>query len=183
MFPRFRRVESHLQARVQVSIAESRRVDGKVRPEHIAALGAVGDPATIADRVAFWGQLHQRLDKLSNRISGDDQAKIIGAIHARIPMVTIDEQRALQRDNAEADEKFWTCLQGMNAGLAEGHREIAAKSTSIATNAEKGAAEAATKAAAAKERLDRLEKGADVQGGLGKTERRRYAVFDGTRFT
>lgn len=102
-----------------------RRVDGKVRPEHIAALGSVGDPATVAERVAFWGQLHRRLDKLSNRIGADDQAKIIGAIHARIPMVTIDEQCALQRENAEADEKFWSGLQDMNAEQAEGHKDIA----------------------------------------------------------
>jgi hypothetical protein len=120
MFARFRRVESHLQTRVQVSIVESRRVDGKVHPKHIGALGSVGDPTTIAERVAFWGQLHRRIAALSNRIGGDDQAKIIGSIHARIPMVTIDEQRALQRENAEADERLWADLQCMNAEQAEG---------------------------------------------------------------
>jgi hypothetical protein len=86
MFARFRRVESRLQARLQVSVAESRRVVGRVRVEHIVALGSVGEPATIAERIAFWGNLHRRLDALSNRIGEDDRAKIIGAIYARIPM-------------------------------------------------------------------------------------------------
>jgi len=129
MFARFRRVESNLQVRLQVSIAESRRVDGRIRGEHIAALGSVGDPATIAERVAFWGQLHRRLAALSNRIGADDHGKIIGSIHARIPMVTIDEQRVLQRENAEADERFWAALQDMNASTAEGQRGLAANAS------------------------------------------------------
>jgi len=29
--------------------------------------------------------------------------KVLGEVHARIPMVTADEQRALQMENAEAD--------------------------------------------------------------------------------
>jgi hypothetical protein len=126
MFARFRRVESHIQTRLQVSVAQSRRAEGRVRVEHIAALGSVGDPATIAERVAFWGNLHCRLDGLSNRIGEDDRAKILGAIHARIPMVTVDEQRALQRKNAEADAMIWVALQDMSAEMATGQRGLAA---------------------------------------------------------
>jgi hypothetical protein len=149
------------------TIAESRRVDGKVRLEHIAALGSVGEPATIAGRIAFWLELRPRLDKLDNRI-GDQQIKILDAIHARIPMVTPDEMRDLQRENAEADARLWEGLQGMNAGLAEGHKDVAAKSARIAADSEKRAADAAAKAVKAKERLDHLAKGEDVSGGLGK---------------
>jgi hypothetical protein len=107
-FVRFRQTPS----RLQVSLVEERRVGGKVRHEHIASLGSILVPATIADRVAFWRLLHERLAKLSNRIGADEQGKILGAIHARIPMVTIDELRTLQRENAQADEKFWAGLQG-----------------------------------------------------------------------
>jgi hypothetical protein len=32
-------------------------------------------------------------------------------------MVTLDEQRALQLRNAEADERFWTQLRDMHAGM------------------------------------------------------------------
>ena len=83
-------------------------------------------------------------------------------------MVTIDELRALQRENSEADEKFWAGLQGMNTELAEGHKELAAKSARIAADAESRAADAAMRAAVAKDRIERLAKGEDVSGGLGK---------------
>jgi hypothetical protein len=164
MFVRFRQTPS----RLQVSVVEGRRVGGKVRHEQIASLGSILVPATIADRVAFWNRLHQRLAKLSNRIGADEQGKILGAIHVRIPMVTIDELRTLQRENSEADEKFWAGLQGMNAELAEGHKEVAAKSARLAGDAEAGAAYAAAKASVAKDRIERLAKGEDVSGGLGK---------------
>jgi hypothetical protein len=153
---------------LQVSIAQSRRVDGRVRVEYIAALGSVGEPATIAERVAFWGKLHRRLDALSNRIGEDDRAKIIGAIYARIPMVTVDEQRALQRENAEADARIWAGLQDMSAEMATGQRELAALASGKAAESEAVAKDAAEKAAVAKDRLDRLAKGEDVSGGLGK---------------
>jgi hypothetical protein len=110
--------------------------------------------------------LYQRLAKLSNRIGAEDQEKFIGSIHARIPMVTIDDMRAVQRENAESDEKFWAAIQGMNAEQAEGHKELAAKSARIAADAEAGAADAAAKAAVAKDRIERLAKGEDVKGGL-----------------
>jgi hypothetical protein len=102
MFVRFRRAGS----RLQVSLCESRRAAGMVRQEHVAALGSIAEPMTIAGRIAFWLELRPRLDRLSNRI-GDSQIKILDAVHARIPMVTVDEQRELQRQNAEADAKFW----------------------------------------------------------------------------
>jgi hypothetical protein len=159
MFAHFRRVESHLQIRLQVSVVESRRVAGKVCVEHIASLGSVGEPATNAERVAFWGNLHRRID---------DRAKIIGAIHARIPMVTIDEIRALQRENAESDEKFWSVFQGMNADFATGQKVIAGIASRKAAESESLAKDAGAKASVAKERLARLAKGEDIKGGLGK---------------
>jgi hypothetical protein len=48
--------------------------------------------------------------KLSNRIDPATQGRILGAVHQRIPMVTPDEQRSLQLENAKADEQFWTRL-------------------------------------------------------------------------
>jgi hypothetical protein len=169
MFVRFRQTPS----RLQMSVVEGRRVGGKVRHEQIASLGSILVPATIADRLAFWNRLHQRLAKLPNRIGAEEQGKIIGNVHARIPMVTIDEQRALQRENAESDEKFWAALQGMNAEQAEGHKELAAKSARIAADAESRAADAAKRASVAKDRIERLAQGEDVSGGLGKSMTRK----------
>jgi hypothetical protein len=42
-------------------------------------------------------------------------------------MVTPDEQRALQRENFEADEKFWTDLHDLHAGTVEDKKGLAAK--------------------------------------------------------
>ena len=132
---------------------------------------------TTADRVAFWARLHQRLAKLANRIGAEEQGKILGSVHARIPMVTIDEQRALQRENAEAVEKFWAGLQSMSAEMATGQRGLAALASQKAADSEAMAKDAAEKATAAKDRLDRLAKGEDV-AGLGKRENFEKALMD-----
>lgn len=103
MFVRFRQTGSRLPA----SLIETRRVDGKVRHEHIASLGSIATPLIVADRIAFWRRLHERLAKLDNRLDGEAQAKLLGVVHARIPMVTADEQRTLQLENAKADAQTW----------------------------------------------------------------------------
>jgi hypothetical protein len=164
MFVRFRQNNSHLQ----VSLVETSRIDGKVRHEHIASLGSVEWPPSVEARIAYWQRLHERLAKLSNRVDTTAQAKILGDIHIRIPMVTPDEQRALQLRNAEADERFWSSLHDMHADTVEGHQGLA---TSVEHKVVEGQAEMAKAAAyrdAAKARRERLERGEDVQGGLGK---------------
>ena len=92
MFVRFRQTAYGLQ----VSLIQTRREGGKVRHEHIAGLGEIIVPASTADRIDFWRSLHDRLSALSNRI-GDEQGKILGAVHERIPMPTPYEQRDVQR--------------------------------------------------------------------------------------
>ena len=42
----------------------------------------------------------------ASRVVADEHDKIYGALHARIPMVTPDEQRAVQEENARDDERF-----------------------------------------------------------------------------
>jgi hypothetical protein len=95
VFVRFR----YTGNRLQVSLVETHRVDGKVRHEHVASLGSVPLPPSIADRVAFWSRLHERLAKLSNRLGPDLHGKVLGDVHAKVPMPTADEQRTLQLDN------------------------------------------------------------------------------------
>src|SRR5205814_2619372 len=108
------------------SLVETRRVDGKVRHEHIAGLGSVETPPSVAHRVEFWRQVHERLSRLSNRIDAETQAKLLGAVHGRIPMVTIDEIRAAQLENAAADERLWKNLHDLHAEQAEGNDGLAA---------------------------------------------------------
>jgi hypothetical protein len=86
--------------RLQASLVVSKRRDGKMVAEHIGGLGSVAAKLSIRERLAFWAKLPARLAKLGNRVGPDDHAKIYGALHARIPMVTPDEQRALQEENA-----------------------------------------------------------------------------------
>jgi hypothetical protein len=96
MFVRFRKIRN----RTQVSILEARRTAGKVRNEHIASLGSIAQPMTVAGRQSFWANLWDRLASLSNRIGPDDQAKIKNAVHARIPTVMPDEVKA-------AEAQYW----------------------------------------------------------------------------
>jgi hypothetical protein len=164
MFVRFRPTTS----RLQVSLIETRRADGRVRHEHIASLGSAPITPTTADRIAFWSALHERLAKLGNRLVGEAQGKVLGAVHARIPMVTADEQRALQLENAESDERFWTRMHGLNHATAEDNKGLATVAANKIANAQTAAANAATKAAIAKDRAERIKRGENVEGGLGK---------------
>jgi hypothetical protein len=52
MFVRFR----HQGRRLQPSLMQTRRVDGKVRSEHIASLGSVDVDVSVRERLAFWAQ-------------------------------------------------------------------------------------------------------------------------------
>jgi hypothetical protein len=146
MFVRFR----HSRNRLQVSLVENRRVDGKVQYEHIASLGSIETPPSVAARIVFWQKIHGRLAKLSNRVDATTQAKVLGQIHARIPMVTADEQRTLQLENAEADERFWSNLRDMDASNIESHKGLAATTERAIADMQSNMANAAAKVATAK---------------------------------
>lgn len=164
MFVRFRSTKT----RLQVSLIETRRINGKVKHDHIAALGSILDMPTIADRIALWKSVHERLARLSNRIDVDTYRKILEQIHARVPMVTPDEQRQLQHENAEADAKFWSGLASMHDGTTEEHKALAGTVQRAIADGEAAAAQAIAQSDAAKERLARIDRGEDVSGGLGK---------------
>jgi hypothetical protein len=164
MFIRFRS-SSH---RLQASIVETRRLDGKVRHEHIAGLGSIEIPPTVALRIAFWKGLHQRLGRLSNRIDAETQARLLGAIHERVPMVTSDEQRALQRKNLEADERFWDGLHVMHAGTVEGTKALAAQAENKIAVGQAEMVKAAEARDTARARRERLDRGEDCPGRRGQ---------------
>jgi hypothetical protein len=73
----------------------------------------------VTDRLAFWAKAHERLANAGNRI-GPDIGKVMGQLHARVPMVTPDEQRALQLGNAKADERFWDGHREFNGEMDQG---------------------------------------------------------------
>jgi hypothetical protein len=156
MFVRFRQTQS----RLRVSLVETRRADGRVRHEHIASLGSIKEPPTVEARLVFWRKLHERLGKLSNRIG--NLGKIMIEVHARIPMVTLDEQRDQRLDRAERHERLWTTMcdntqahvDKLKAARATIDRQIA----EAEANREKLAAEATT----ARNRIERIKAGEDV---------------------
>jgi hypothetical protein len=93
MFVRFRVTKNfrETKTRLRVSLVETRRIEGKVRQVHMASLGSVPMPPEVDDRLAFWQRLHGRLADLANRLDGEKQAKVLGEVHARIPMVAADK--------------------------------------------------------------------------------------------
>jgi hypothetical protein len=69
------------------------RVSGKMHSEHIGSLGTVDADVSVRERLAFGAKLPERLVRLGNRVGPEEHAKIYGALHVRIPMVTPEEQR------------------------------------------------------------------------------------------
>jgi hypothetical protein len=122
----------------------------------------------VEDRLAFWQRLHERLAKLSNRVDATAQAKILSDIHIRIPTVTLDEQRALQLRNAEADERFWSSVHDLNEEKVEGHKQLVATAERTIVEGQAEMAKAAEVRDTAKARRECLERGENVSGGLGK---------------
>jgi hypothetical protein len=109
--------------RLLVGIVENRRVEGKVRQEIVADLGAIDgyllpgfyaglDPiiaenemgslhwrcASLYARAAFWQALHEKLSRLANRIDAQTAAALMAAIHSRIPMLRDGEMQSIDRE-------------------------------------------------------------------------------------
>ena len=83
-------------------------------------------------------------------------------------MVTPDEQRAVQEESFKDDERFWDTMRDLNASHIEGHKaQIAQAEAKIAEMAPE-VAKAAERVEVARGRLEKLERGEDVAGGLGK---------------
>jgi hypothetical protein len=160
MFVRFRQTAR----RLQVTLSATRWDAGKVRHEHVAALGSVPLSPSPADRIAFWTKLHQRLDALGNRVDFAQRGAILTAIHARIPMPTMDDHQAVQLERAQADARFWETLAEMHTDDIEGHKGLLAIAQRKIAEGEPLAADTAAKAKAAKDRLARVEQGEDVAG-------------------
>jgi hypothetical protein len=139
-----------------------------VHAEHVGALGSVDAAVSVRSRLAFWAKLRQRLAALGNRLAADEHPTVYAALHSRIPMVTIEEQQALKLETAEADAQFWTSLQSLHEGAEHEHQGLVATAERAIAAAKTGRTEAAAKAAEAKDRAERLKRGEDTPGGLGK---------------
>jgi hypothetical protein len=103
--------------RLEVSIVETRRENGKVRQQHISSLGSYDLHGGLRERERFWIDCEDRLGRLANRI-GPEMDRLRQTIAARIPPLT-DEDRAAM--NAAA----WDQLEGWWSGMGESRIEQA----------------------------------------------------------
>jgi hypothetical protein len=89
IFPQHQLVRLRQSAqRLQLSIVETRRGRWQGSSRDIASLGSIRPTLSIADRIEFWARLHQRLERLSNRINAEALEQILGGVHDRIPTLT-----------------------------------------------------------------------------------------------
>src|SRR5262249_25753678 len=65
------------------------------------------------------------LGRLSNRLDDEMQAKILGAIHTRVPMPTVDGIRALQLEHAKEHETAWRVRHTQTEGSSKQTRPCA----------------------------------------------------------
>jgi hypothetical protein len=139
-----------------------------VHAEHIGALGSVDAEVSVRSRLAFWAKLPQRLAALGNRLGAYEHPKIYAALHSRIPMVTADEQRAVQEENFKDDERFWDTMRDLNASHIVGHNAQIALAEAKVAEMEPEVAKAAEKVEVSWDRLAKIKRGEAVPGGLGK---------------
>ena len=167
--------------RLNVSLVENRRVNGKVRQEHIAHLGAIDGhllesffsevDATVLDKVkaadwqlrslrtrtAFWKDCNAKLQQLSNRL-GPDTKRLRMAIHARVPWVMEPERKQLELLEARAEAKLWGDLYKMTGKNIEATERIIERATERLAEERSIALREAREAADAGQRVTRLSK-------------------------
>jgi hypothetical protein len=158
MFVRFRRTPR----RLQLSLVETRRVDGRVHHEHVASLGALRDPAEAADRVEFWQRLFDRLGRLDNRLDGAQQTTILDAIHSRVPMPTQEERQAVRLEYAKQHEIAWRLSHVHTEGIVESNKALRDGAQKRVAEGEPLLAMAGDELKAAENRRERIERGEDV---------------------
>ena len=114
---------------------------------------------------AFWAKLPGRLARLANRVGVDEHGKIYGALHDRIPMVTPEEQGAVQEENFKDDERFWDTMRDLNAASVEEHKSLIASAEAKLKGHESAAADAG-------EKLETGQKSPSAPSARGERQRR-----------
>jgi hypothetical protein len=165
MCVRFRRQVNRLQA----SLIETRRVGGKIVAERYrcARLGRHRHLHPRALRVL--GQAPRVPHQSRQPRRPHEHAKLYAALSARIPMVTSDEQCAIQLENAKDEEQFWGAMRDMNAATAEDSIRLIALAEAKLNEHKRAAAHTVEQCEAARERLANLKRDESVSGGFGKS--------------
>jgi len=81
---------------------------------------------TPADRLAFWTQVHPRLARLDNRLDQAALAKVMGELHAKVPMVAIGDPdlTAGKIEIAEHNAAVWTTVREHTLATVEEKRKL-----------------------------------------------------------
>src|SRR5262245_49424717 len=89
------------RARLKAVLVESVRIDGKPVQKHIAVLGSTSIDGS--DRPRFWYEATTQLNRLSNRVSPQDRARIGEAISTKVGgrLMTKAELAKFERNRAE----------------------------------------------------------------------------------
>jgi hypothetical protein len=84
-------------------IVENVRIDGQPRQQHIALLAGITESEIEIDdrRRFFWDAVHERLDRLGNRISIEDRRRIEKAIALKVPPLSRKEHAASVKRSQE----------------------------------------------------------------------------------
>jgi hypothetical protein len=129
-------VRSRLQChRLQLSIVDTNRVDGRVRSTHIAALGSVPSDMSVPGRAAFWGQAERRVDKLGNQLDKATREKLLGELRTKIPVPTKAEQQEAKREAAKARAEFENAIAIVKkAGWSDADVVLAIRMTELDEN-------------------------------------------------
>jgi hypothetical protein len=116
----------------------------------------------VASRVEYWQGLHQRLGRLSNRLDGEMKAKILGAVHARVPMPTVDEIHALNLEEAKQHEAAWRWRHVSTEAIVEENKVRLKAAQRLVAEGEPLVASADEEVKAAAARRERIERGENV---------------------
>jgi hypothetical protein len=127
----------HKRHRLEVSIVETRREDGKVKHKHVASLGSITDD-TLAAREIFWLECEARLARLANRLLD----RLRQAIAARIPPLTDADRAAMTAAQWDRLEGGWHDQAKSKARESSRLNEEAKETRREATEAEATALQA-----------------------------------------
>jgi hypothetical protein len=114
--------------RLYVTLAESRRSNGGVRPRHLASLGVFGlNPAArswvaVGERGAIWRELNETIGLL--RIDTEAAALLMAALQKVVPYPTPEEVGAAELAEAEHDAQFWDGIHGSTHELIGAHHKL-----------------------------------------------------------
>jgi hypothetical protein len=164
MFVRFRQKSPR---KLQASLVETKRVNGKVQHEHIASLGSIATKPTIANRIDFFQKFEQRVATLTNRVDEETKKAITIAIAERIPIVTPADLKTLQIENAKAEADFWATLKASQDGQHAQQKALIAQLKRDLPDSRDAQVAITAQAKAARARLTKAKKGT-LTGGLRK---------------